>query len=307
MAENDMANRVRSALPQGVRLGVSPLSWANDVLKDLGADISLEDCLADAAANGYQGVELGRKFPREADALGPVLDRHGLALASGWHSGFLAERSAEAELEAVAPHARLLKALGAEVMVYGPCGRMAPGAPLDASMTRRVTLSRDEAVAYADRLGEFDKRLNGEYGLKMGYHHHLMMVVETFDEVCRVLDRARCGLLVDTGHAAAAGFDYVKLIDRFGDLVTHVHLKDVRTDRMARVRRDDLSFNQGVRSGMFTVPGDGDLDFAPIARFAKTSGYHGWLVVEAEQDPARPEAEPKAATARAFDLIASLF
>jgi inosose dehydratase len=302
-----MANGALSALPHGVRLGVSPLSWANDVLEDLGADIPLETCLADAASVGYQGVELGRKFPREADALGPLLKRHGLALASGWHSGFLAERSVEAEIEAVAPHARLLKALGAEVMVYGPCGRMAPVAPLDISMTKRVTLTSDEMAAYADRLAEFDRRLIGEYGLRMGYHHHLMMVVETFDEVCRLFDRARCGLLIDTGHAAAAGFDYAKLIDRFGDLITHIHLKDVRADRMARVRSEGLSFNNGVRSGMFTVPGDGSLDFAPIVNFVKTSGYRGWLVVEAEQDPGRPEAEPKATTTRAFNLIASLF
>jgi inosose dehydratase len=307
MLEDEMANRALSAMPKGVRLGVSPLSWVNDVLEDLGADIPLEACLADAASVGYQGVELGRKFPREAGALAPLLKQHGLALASGWHSGFLAERSVAAEIEAVAPHARLLKALGAEVMVYGPCGRMAPGAPLDISMTKRVTLTGDEAAAYADRLAEFDKRLNGEYGIKMGYHHHLMMVVQDFDEVCRVLDRARCGLLVDTGHAAAAGFDYAKLLDRFGDLVTHIHLKDVRLDRMARVRSEDLSFNAGVRSGMFTVPGDGGLDFAPVAKFVKASGYRGWLVVEAEQDPARPEAEPKAATTRAFNLITSLF
>jgi inosose dehydratase len=307
LLEDDMANGVLSALPHGVRLAVSPLSWANDVLEDLGADIPLEACLADAASIGYQGVELGRKFPRQADTLGLLLERHGLALASGWHSGFLAERSVEAEIEAVAPHARLLKALGAEVMVYGPCGRMAPGAPLDISMAKRVTLGRDEAADYADRLAEFERRLIGEYGLRMGYHHHLMMVVETFDEVSRVFDRARCGLLVDTGHAAAAGFDYAKLIDRFGDLITHIHLKDVRTNRMARVRSQDLSFNQGVRSGMFTVPGDGELDFAPIAQFVKTSGYRGWLVVEAEQDPARPEAEPKAATTRAFNVIASWF
>lgn len=302
-----MTNRALSELPHGVRLGVSPLSWANDVLEDLGADIPLETCLADAASIGYQGVELGRKFPREADALGPLLKRHGLALASGWHSGFLAERTVEAEIEAVAPHARLLKALGAEVMVYGPCGRMAPGAPLDIAMTNRVTLTTDEMAAYADRLAEFGRRLIGEYGLRMGYHHHLMMVVQTFDEVCRLFDRARCGLLVDTGHAAAAGFDYAKLLDRFGDLVTHIHLKDVRTDRMARVRSEDLSFNQGVRSGMFTVPGDGGLDFAPIAKFVKGSGYRGWLVVEAEQDPARREAEPRAATTRAFNTIASWF
>lgn len=294
-------------LPDGVKLAVSPLSWANDVLEDLGADISLETCLSEAAANGYQGVELGRKFPREPDVLGPLLNDYGLALASGWHSGFLTERSVDEELSAVADHAALLSALGAETMVYGPCGTMYPDAPLDAPMTKRLTLDTEQMAAYADRLAEFDRALRGDYGLSLAYHHHLMMVAETLDEVSCLIDRARCGLLVDTGHAAAGGFDYMTLFERFGDLVTHIHLKDMRGDRTARVRANDISFNEGVRSGMFTVPGDGDIDFAPLANWVRDSGYRGWLVVEAEQDPARPEAEPKAATKRAFDMITSLF
>lgn len=296
-----------SNLPDGISLGVSPLSWTNDVLEDLGHDVPLETCLAQAAANGFQGVELGRKFPRTAQTLGPLLAGRGLRLASGWHSGFLAERSVEDEMAAVRDHAALLYALGAKVMVYGPCGKMYPDAPLDVSMTRRLTLSRDEMDAYADRLRSFEDRLIGEYGLRLGYHHHLMMVAETCDEVSRLIDRARCGLLVDTGHAAAAGFDYGRLLDRFGDLVTHIHLKDMRADRMAHVREAGLSFNDGVRSGMFTVPGDGVIDFGPMAQFVRSSGYRGWLVVEAEQDNARPEAEPLAATRRAFDHITSLF
>jgi inosose dehydratase len=297
---------IKTNLPDGVRLGVAPLSWTNDVLEELGGDIPLETCLAEAAENGYAGVELGRKFPRDAGTLKPLLDAHGLALVSGWHSGFLTERDVDAEMETVADHAKLLSALSVDVMVYGPVGTMADGA-LDVPMSHRLTLDEDQAVTYVDRLKAFDTRLHAEYGLKMAYHHHLMMVLETFDEVCRVIDRAQCGLLVDTGHAYAAGFDYAQLFDRFGDLVRHIHLKDVRADRMGEVRAKDLSFNDGVRRGMFTVPGDGALDFTPVADFVRQSGYQGWLVVEAEQDPSLEEAEPKAATKRGFNHINSLF
>lgn len=294
-------------LPEGVRLGVAPLSWTNDVLEDLGGDIPVETCLSEAAEAGYAGIELGRKFPRDPDVLAPLLHEHGLVLVSGWYSGFLAERDVRAEMAAVHDHASLLAALGCEVMVYGPVGRMAPGGALDLPMSNRVRLDADEATAYADRLGEFDRRLYGEYGLKMACHHHLMTVLETLDEVSRVIDRARCGLLVDTGHAVAGGFDYALLFERFGDLVTHIHLKDVRADRMATVRAGDMSFNDGVRMGMFTVPGDGAIDFAPVAEFVRRSGYRGWLVVEAEQDPSRPEAEPRAAAGRAFETVTALF
>ncbi len=295
------------ALPAGVRLGVSPLSWANDVLEDHGAGISLDTCLGDAADVGYQGVELGRKFPRDAATLGPLLQRFGLALASGWHSGFLAERSVEAEMAAVADHAALLKALGASVMVYGECAMMAPGSPLDAPMLHRQLMPKTDVAAYAARLTEFGRRLKGEYGLTLAYHHHLMMVAETFDEVSRLFDVAGrdAGLLLDTGHAHAGGFDSAKLIERFGDRIVHIHLKDVRDAVMGDVRKSNRSFNESVRAGMFTAPGDGRIDFAPVADFVRRSGYRGWMVVEAEQDPAA--APPKPAVARAFQHITQLF
>lgn len=296
-----------SALPAGVRLGVSPLSWANDVLEDLGADIPLETCLRDAAAVGYQGVELGRKFPREAAALKPLLDAHGLALASGWYSGELAERGVEAEMAAAAAHAALLRDMGCRTMVYGEVAMMTPGAPLDAPMSRRRLMPAGEVAAYAARLTEFGNRLAGEYGLTLAYHHHLMMVAETFDEISALFDRAgpEVGLLLDTGHAAGGGFDYARLIERFGDRIVHIHLKDVRPAVMADIRDGDVSFNDGVRRGMFTVPGDGAVDFAPLARFVRESGYRGWLVVEAEQDPAA--APPRPAVARAFAHILDIF
>lgn len=302
-----MTIRSLDALPTGVRLGVSPLSWANDVLEDLGADISLETCLGEARAVGYQGVELGRKFPRDATTLRPLLDRHGLALASGWHSGLLAEKGVDEEMHAVADHARLLKALGASVMVYGECAMMAPGSPLDAPMSRRFIMPKGEVPAYAGRLTEFGRRLQGDHGLTLAYHHHLMMVAETFDEVSRLIGATgrEVGLLLDTGHADAGGYDYAKLIDRFGDRVVHIHLKDVRADVIADVRSIDRSFNEGVRAGMFTVPGDGRIDFRPLANFVRRSGYSGWLIVEAEQDPAK--APPKATVTRAFDKITGLF
>lgn len=291
-------------LPDGVRLGVSPLSWTNDVLEDLGGDIPLEVCLSDAAAAGYQGVELGRRFPRDAATLGPLLRDHGLALVSGWHSGRLAEGGVPEEWQAVAEHAALLSTLGADVMVYGETAAMAS---LDAPMSRRRIMPADAVPAYAARLSEFGRRLYGEHGLRLAYHHHLMMVAETYDETARLLDAGGddLGLLLDTGHAAAGGFDYSWLIDEYGDRIVHIHLKDLRKDEMADVRARDLSFNTGVRAGMFTVPGDGSIDFAPLARFVRQSGYRGWLVVEAEQDPQL--AAPRPAVNRALKHVIETF
>jgi len=294
-------------LPAGVHLGVSPLSWINEVIPEFGADTTAETCLRDAAAAGYAGVETSRKFPADAGTLRYLLGGFGLLLASGWYSGELADRDVDAELRAVAPHARLLAAMGCGVMVYGEVGMMASGAPLDAPMSARRRMPPDAVAVYADRLTAFARRLKAEHGLRLAYHHHLIMVAETFDEIAAILDRAgpEVGLLVDTGHAVAGGFDYARLIDRFGDRIAHIHLKDVRTDVLAHVRAGDLSFNAAVRAGLFTIPGDGGVDFAPLARFVRHGGFRGWLVVEAEQDPAK--APPASTVARAFAHVTRLF
>jgi inosose dehydratase len=288
-----------------LRLAVSPLSWTNDVLADLGGDTPVTTCLAEAAAAGFAGVELGRLFPRDPVRLRPLLKAEGLSLASGWHSGRLAEDDVAAERAAVRDHAALLRDMGCSVMVYGETAMMAGDAPLDAPMSQRRIMDAAEILAYGRRLSEFAAWLAGEYGLRLAYHHHLMMVAETFEETAAIMDAApHAALLLDTGHAAAAGFDYARLSDRFGDRIAHIHLKDLRPDVMAAIRAEDASFNDGVRRGMFTVPGDGCVDFTPLARFVRDH-YIGWLVIEAEQDPL--EAPPLPTVTRARRHVAQLF
>jgi inosose dehydratase len=298
-----MAGNNPSAEDDGrIRLGVSPLSWVNEVLEDLGRDTSAEACLTEAAAAGYGGVELSRIFPREAAALSGLLADHGLHLVSGWYSGFLADRGVAEELEALRDHACLLRDCGASVMVYGECGSMAANA-LDVPMSGRVRMPSEAWAAYGDRLTRFADALLEKYGLALSYHHHLMMIAETLDEIRAVMTATgpSVGLLLDTGHAAAAGFDYACLIEDFGSRINHVHLKDVRREVLAEVRARDMSFNEAVRVGMFTVPGDGMIDFTPLARFLEGGAYTGWLVVEAEQDPA--VAPPAETVARAYGFV----
>lgn len=283
------------------RLGVSPLSWVNEVLDDLGRGTTAETVLAEAAAAGFQGVEMSRVFPREPARLRALLDRHGLAFVSGWHSGFLADRDVAAELVAVREHATLLREAGATVMVYGECGSMTENA-LDVPLADRARLGAGDWAAYGERLTRFADALAREYGLGLAYHHHLMTVAEALDEVRAVMAGTgpSVGLLLDTGHAAAGGFDYARLIEEFGPRINHIHLKDVRASVLADVRARGLSFNDGVRAGMFTVPGDGAVDFGPLARFLATGAYSGWLVVEAEQDPATAPPAETVARARRF-------
>jgi inosose dehydratase len=287
-------------------LGVSPLGWTNDVLAELGGDIPLETCLQDAADIGYEGVELGRKFPRDARELLSKLSSYGLRLVTGWHSGYLTERSVEAEWKAAEDHVRLLEACGCQVLVYGECGLMEGDPPWDEPLSRSTNLKSIDLAAYAEKLAEFSVGLN-KRGIHLAYHHHLKMLVETAEEIATFCEATRpeVGLLLDTGHAYAAGAHYGEILRRFGDRVVHIHLKDVRRDVLAWARKNDVTFNSAVREGLFTVPGDGIVDFSEIASFVRTSGYHGWVVVEAEQDPVK--AAPRLSAEKAYQFVSTLF
>ncbi len=288
-----------------IHLGVSPLSWTNDVLAELGGDTPLETCLKDAAEIGYEGVELGRKFPKDGQKLSSILSEYGLRLIGGWHSGFLTERSVEEEWKAAADHVRLLKDCGSHVLVYGECGLMTGASPWDEPVSKRPSLKQVDLSTYAGKLGEFATRLK-ETGVTLAYHHHLKMLVERAEDInafCE-LTREEVGLLLDTGHAYAAGADYAEILRRFGSRVVHIHLKDVRRSVLERARKNDWSFNSAVREGMFTVPGDGDIDFSAVGEFIRNSGYRGWVVVEAEQDPAK--AAPRLYTEKAYQFVRKL-
>jgi len=287
-----------------VRLGISPLSWTNDVLHDLGDEIPLEQCLREASEIGYEGMELGRKFPKDPQVLRPKLAEYGLVLAAGWYSGFLADRSLEEEWAAAADHVRLLQGCGNSVLVYGEEGKT-PEHFLDVPMSRSPKLKSIDLPSYAKKVEAFSDRLK-EQGITFAYHHHLMMLVEKAEEIAAFCNATKdsVGLLLDTGHATAAGADYAEIIRRFGSRIVHIHLKDVRRNVLKRILESDASFNAGVREGYFTVPGDGDVDFSELGKFARNSDYRGWVIVEAEQDPAK--APPKVYAEKAYRFAKDL-
>lgn len=268
-----------------VRLGINPLTWTIDDLPEVGGETTLETCLREARAAGFEGVELGCKFPRTAPELKAALAPHGLSLVSGWYSANLLERDAASEFEAMTMHRDLLTALGCEVMVVAETTRCIHG-DRRARLSQRPVLAPSAWPQFAERLDELGSRLQ-DTGLKLAYHHHMGTVVQTEDEVDRLMDSCddSVGLLLDTGHLTFAGGDPVRAATRHASRIVHVHCKDVRRAVLARSLNRDCSFLDAVLDGIFTVPGDGCVDypatFAPIAR----AKYRGWLVVEAEQDP----------------------
>lgn len=270
-----------------IRIGINPISWTNDDMPELGGDIPLETCLSEAAAAGYEGVELGNKFPREAGRLRPLLQHHRLALVSGWYGARLRERSAEEEIAALDSHLRLLAEMGAKVMVFAETAGSIAGIRAR-PLSTRPRLDEGEWAPFAARLTAVADHL-ALHGVRMAYHHHMGTVVESEAEIDRLmaLTGESVGLLLDTGHLAYARGNPLALARRHIGRINHVHCKDVRGEALERARTSDLSFLAAVLAGVFTVPGDGAIEYGPLLAVLKEGHYRGWLVVEAEQDPAK--------------------
>ena len=271
-----------------LQLAISPLTWSNDDMPALGGDIPLDTCLAEMRLAGFTGTELGAKYPREPEVLLPLLRAHGLKLASGWCSGHLMRDDVETEWRTIAPHVALMQAAGVKAMVYGEVSNTVHG-NIDSPLSTRVALSSDQLKRYGERLTQLAERLQREAGIRLAFHHHVGTIIETPADILGLLacTSDAVGLTFDTGHASFGGAEPVALLKQCISRVAHVHLKDVRRPVLQASRAQDRSFLSAVLEGAFTVPGDGSVDFAAVLACLHKTGYSGWAVVEAEQDPAK--------------------
>ena len=269
-----------------IRFGVSPIAWINDDMPELGGDTPLSTVLADARDIGFSGIELGGKFPRDPAVLKPLLDGYGLDLIGGWYSGELLARDVAAEITAAQAHLSLLKAMGSTVFVHAETSNAVHG-QRGTPLAQTPRLGAADWKAFGARVTGFADYIESQ-GLRFAYHHHLGTVVERPDDLEAFLAAtgASVGLTLDTGHAALGGVEPVAVIRAHPDRIAHVHCKDIRGEVFADVQARGASFLDGVLAGMFTTPGDGGLDYGAVMRALADIGYSGWIVVEAEQDPA---------------------
>lgn len=273
-----------------IRIGANPICWSNDDMPEIGAHISLEQCLGEAQEIGFLGMELGNKFPRTADALGPILKQHDLELISGWYSTELLERDVDAEMAAITEHAALLSGLGAKVLIVAETSNAIHGRK-DLPLSARPVLAHDRWVEFGGRMTDLAQRVMDTYGLQVVYHHHMGTIVQSEAEIDRLMDVTGdvFHLLLDTGHATWGGADPARLARHYKSRISHVHTKDVREDMMWQSQREDWSFLDSILAGVYTVPGDGFIDYARV--FSALQGYSGWVVVEAEQDTNKIDAK----------------
>jgi inosose dehydratase len=268
-----------------VRIGINPITWTNDDMPELGGDTPLDVCLSEAKQAGYAGIELGGKFPRKSAELRPIMQRHGLALISGWYDGRIRDRTPADEFAAITPHLHLLKDMGCGHVVYADTSGGSHGG-LDTPISARPKLGANDWPDYGRKVTALADQM-ADFGVHMAFHHHMGTVVESDHEVDLLMQHTgpSVGLLFDSGHSIFAGGDPVALAKRHAKRIVHVHFKDSRKPILDLARKKDQSFMGAVLDGIFTVPGDGFIDYPTILKSLHDAGYQGWLVVEAEQDP----------------------
>jgi inosose dehydratase len=267
------------------RLGIAPIAWTNDDLPQLGGDTPLEVCLSESREAGFTGTETGGKFPKTARELRDVLAAHDLKLVSGWYSGRMLENDLAAEKDRAAAQLELFRENSASVIVYGETTGTVQNRQ-EVPLARRPRLDDAQMRVYGRKLTAFAEHCHEER-VPLSFHHHMATAIETESDVDRLMNFTgeAVGLLFDTGHITFAGGDALRMARRHGKRINHVHTKDIRKPVLASIDPEKSSFLDAVLAGVFTVPGDGMIDFKAVAALAAEIGYEGWFVVEAEQDP----------------------
>lgn len=270
-----------------VKLGIAPIGWTNDDMPDLGRENTFEQCVSEMALAGFTGSEIGGKYPKDKDKLKKALELRGIEICNCWFSAFLLTKPYEVVEKEFIEQAEFLKEMGAEVIGVSEQSYSIQGKDVPV-FEEKYVMNDDEWNTLTEGLNRLGKTAR-EIGITLTYHHHMGTVIQTEEEIDRFMETVNpelVFLLFDSGHCSFAGISPVKVLKKYIGRTRHIHLKDLRMDVVKRAEEEKWSFLEGVRNGTFTVPGDGDVDFDPIFALIESGGYKGYVVVEAEQDPA---------------------
>jgi inosose dehydratase len=285
-----------------IKLAIAPIAWTNDDLPELGGENTFEQCVSEMALAGFQGSEVGNKYPKNPEVLNKALKLRGLTICNAWFSSFLTTKPYKEVEKEFIKHADFLYAVGARVIGAAEQGHSIQG--------QQGTPVFDQKPVFTDV--EWDKLCDGlnklgsvakEKGMKLTYHHHMGTGVQTAEEIDRLMENTEAkllGLLYDTGHLAFSGEDHIAVLNKWIKRIRHVHLKDMRKPLRDKAKEQKWSFLKAVKEGVFTVPGDGNVKFVPVFEALKAANYSGWWVVEAEQDPAKANPLEYALKARKY-------
>lgn len=286
-----------------VKLGIAPIAWTNDDMPDLGKENTFEQCVSEMALAGFTGSEVGNKYPKDPEVLKKALELRGVEICNQWFSSFLITKPFEEVEKEFRAQLTFLKAMGSKIIGASEQSHSVQGQMETPVFGHKYVMNDEEWELLCTGLNKLGKIAKEEYGISLTFHHHMGTVVQTAEETARLMegtDPEYVNLLFDSGHFAYCGEDPVAMVKKYVDRIKHVHLKDIRPDVVAKVKAEDMSFLAGVRAGAFTIPGDGCVDFDSIFKVLEEADYIGYMVVEAEQDPAKANPLEYAIRARKF-------
>jgi len=269
-----------------ISFGISAINWVNEDILSLGDHYTAEQVLADMSSLGFKGTEFCRKFPNDTEQLKALLSSYGMVLSSQWNSvNFSDESKKAASLEVFKQRVDFLAEMGCKHVVTCESGNT-----FEDLTSNKVTVDELTEAQWASLIDGLHQA--GQYckdkGMKLVYHYHGETVIEKPAQIDRLMASTNAELvylLFDTGHAYYGGYDPLQLLKKYYDRIAYIHLKDIRQAQLDELNASGLRFRTGVQNGVFTVPGDGCISFAPIAEELLTRDYDGWIIIEAEQDP----------------------
>ena len=286
-----------------VKLGIAPIAWTNDDMPDLGKENTFEQCVSEMALAGFTGSEVGNKYPKDPEVLKKALELRGVEICNQWFSSFLITKPFEEVEKEFRAQLTFLKAMGAKVIGASEQSHSVQGQMDTPVFGHKYETNDEEWDTFCTGMNKLGKIAKEEYGIALTFHHHMGTVVQSLAEVDRMMentDPEYVSLLFDTGHFTYCGEDPLEVVKKYVHRIKHVHLKDIRPEVVEQVKKENMSFLAGVRAGAFTIPGDGCINYDPIFKVLEEAGYEGYMVVEAEQDPAKANPLEYAIRARKF-------
>jgi inosose dehydratase len=298
-------------------VGNAPCSWGTlEFEAARGEQIPFNRMLDELAETGYTGTELGDwgYMPTDPPKLRAELDRRGLVMLGAFVPVALKSPSAHAPGIANAVRtARLLAAVASTPAPYLVLADDNGSVPERTRAAGRVTpelgLTTEEWDIFAKGADQLACVVFEETGLRTVFHHHCAGYIETPDEIATLLsltDPNHLGLVFDTGHYCygANSSDVVAALDRFGDRVWYIHLKDCQPEVARRARAEQWDYFTALRHGVFCELGKGCVDFPAFLRRLKTRGYEGYVLVE--QDILPGMGNPKESARRNREYLRSI-
>jgi inosose dehydratase len=266
-----------------MRIAGAPISWGVCEVPGWGHQLEPRRVLAEMSRLGLTATEFGPDgwLPDDTAARAQLLADENLAPVGAFVPVVLHDRDAD-PLPDVERALQGFQSTGGDVLV------LAAASGSEGYDARPVLNEEEWQTVYAnlDRIAG----LAADYGVKPSLHPHVGTMIETHDEVERVLQNSTIPLCLDTGHLLIGGTDPAQLVRRFAGRVNHVHAKDVRSSVAEQVRSGELTYTEAVRRGIYVPLGQGDVDFGAIVRALGDAGYDGWYVLEQDTIlPGEPE------------------